>query len=109
MSKKFIHSGYICGIKNTEFYVFYKVLLTLFGFILSIIVFNSSEIYYSILKMVLITLLGFLVPDLLLELGRINRNKDIIEELPLFLSSVDNYSKAGLLFETLRCHFYACR
>ncbi|QUH22003.1 hypothetical protein [Alkaliphilus sp. B6464] len=101
LNMKFIHSGYVLGIKTVELYVFYRGLFTLAGFILGIQLFNVNNLNYSILVTIMTTMLGFLLTDFLLELGKKKRVRSIKDELPLFLSSFDNYTKAGLVFEDI--------
>lgn len=101
LNLKFIHSGHVLGIKTIEIYLFYRVLFTLAGFILGIELFNPDNLNLSIILIIITTILGFFLTEIFLYIGKRKRVKDIENELPLFLSTFDNYTKAGLLFEDI--------
>ena len=97
---KLIHSGHVLGITNIEIYFVYRVIFVIAGLILGIELY-SQNILYSIIVIIFCGLLGFLVMDLILYNGKKKRIKSIKEQIPAFLISFDNYTKAGLLFDDI--------
>lgn len=98
---KLIHSGNPAGIVSTEIYLIYRIIFVIAGIALGIQLSNFNNILYSIFTIILCSLLGFLVTDFMLYKGKKKRIKSIKEQLPIFLISFDNYTKAGLLFEDI--------
>jgi Flp pilus assembly protein TadB len=98
---RFLHSGGVMGITTVEIYFIYKVLFTVLGLILGLRLYQSNNVSFSIFLIVLLGGLGYFLVDLILYKGKKDRTKSIKEQLPMFLVSFDNYTKAGLLFEDI--------
>lgn len=98
---RFIHSGGVMAITTIEMYFLYRVLFVVAGLILGIELYNPNNISQSVLVVILCGLLGYLVVDFILYQGKKKRTKAIKEQLPMFLTSFDNYTKAGLLFDDI--------
>lgn len=98
---RFLHSGSIMGISTVETYFVYKVLFTVLGLILGLRLYQPDSPSSSIFLIVLLGGLGYFFVDFILYQGKKRRTKSIKEQLPMFLVSFDNYTKAGLLFEDI--------
>lgn len=98
---RFLHSGGVMGITTVEIYFIYKVLFTVSGLILGLKLYQSDNVPLSIFTIVLLGGLGYFLVDLILYKGKKDRTKSIREQMPMFLVSFDNYTKAGLLFEDI--------
>ena len=98
---RFLHSGNIMGISTVETYFVYKVLFTVLGLILGLRLYQPDSPSSSIFLIVLFGGLGYYLVDFILYQGKRRRTKSIKEQLPMFLVSFDNYTKAGLLFEDI--------
>jgi len=98
---RFLHSGNIMGISTVETYFVYKVLFTVLGLILGLRLYQPDSPSSSIFLIVLLGGLGYYFVDFILYQGKRRRTKSIKEQLPMFLVSFDNYTKAGLLFEDI--------
>jgi len=98
---RFLHSGGVMGITTVEIYFIYKVLFTVLGLILGLRLYQSDNIPLSIFTIILLGGLGYFLVDLILYKGKKDRTKSIKEQMPMFLVSFDNYTKAGLLFEDI--------
>lgn len=98
---RFLHSGSIMGISTVEIYFVYKVLFTVLGLILGLRLYQPDSPSSSIFLIVLLGGLGYFLVDFILYQGKKRRTKSIKEQLPMFLVSFDNYTKAGLLFEDI--------
>lgn len=98
---KLIHSGNIMGLNNVETYFVYRIIFTIVGLILGLFLYNPLSILRSILVIICCGLLGFLTLDLILRKSKQKRIRSIKEQLPIFLISFDNYTKAGLLFDDI--------
>lgn len=98
---RFLHSGGVMGITTVEIYFIYKVLFTVLGLILGLKLYQSDNVPLSIFTIVLLGGLGYFLVDLILYKGKKDRTKSIREQMPMFLVSFDNYTKAGLLFEDI--------
>ena len=89
------------GISTVEIYFVYKVLFTVLGLILGLRLYQPDSPSSSIFLIVLFGGLGYYLVDFILYQGKRRRTKSIKEQLPMFLVSFDNYTKAGLLFEDI--------
>jgi len=98
---RFLYSGNIMGITNIEIYFVYKILFTVAGLILGLELYQPNKVLSSILFIILFGGLGYFLIDFILYKGKKKRTKSIKEQLPMFLMSFDNYTKAGLLFEDI--------
>lgn len=98
---RFLHSGGVMGITTVEIYFIYKVLFTVLGLILGLRLYQSDNIPLSIFTIILLGGLGYFFVDFILYRGKKDRTKSIKEQMPMFLVSFDNYTKAGLLFEDI--------
>ena len=98
---RFLHSGSIMGISTVEIYFVYKVLFTVLGLILGLRLYQPDSPSSSIFLIVLLGGLGYFLVDFILYQGKKRRTESIKEQLPMFLVSFDNYTKAGLLFEDI--------
>lgn len=98
---RFLHSGGIMGITTVEIYFVYKVLFAVLGLVLGLRLYQPKNITFSIFLIALLGVLGYFFVDFILYQGKKKRTKSIKEQLPMFLVSFDNYTKAGLLFEDI--------
>lgn len=101
MALKFIHCGNVLGIKSLELYFLFKIIFTIGGLFVGLELYNPAKFNLSIGLILGFGILGFFITDILLKQGRKKRVKIIQEQLPMFLMSLDNYNKSGLLFEDI--------
>lgn len=99
LQMRFIHSGGIMGITSVEIYFIYRVIFVVAGLILGVELYEPDNISFSIFLIILLGAMGYFMVDLFLYKGKKERTKSIKSQLPMFLMSFDNYTKAGLLFE----------
>lgn len=100
IEEKIIFGGNAFGISDIQTYLAFKISFTLGAFILSIQL-HGKNFIQNLFLTVILTIIGFYIPEFMLSYGRRKRRKEIRDQIPLFLVTVDSFFKAGFTFQDI--------
>lgn len=100
IEEKIIFGGNAFGISDVQTYLIFKIAFTVGAFVLSLQLYGQNFLQ-NIFFTALLTIIGFYIPDLMLAYGRRKRKKEIRDQVPLFLVTVDSFFKAGFNFHDI--------
>ena len=98
---RLIHCGNLLGMKNVSNYLMFKAAFTIFGVVLGLELFDSTNISKSLALLCLLSVLGFLFLEFIISQSTKDREVKINNQLPDFLLYFDNYNKSGLMFDDI--------